>query len=110
MVLNSKIILLIPRVSNEVIKYPILLLNNKSIAIEKIERLLIDIKNNVCVLIMESNLQQIDDDIYFFPIEDSIKEEYLNSKFKETIVNNGYLDNFTESDNIIIKTEIVNNK
>lgn len=110
MILNNKIVFLIPRVSNNVIKYPIVLLNNKTIELEKINRLLIDVKNRVCVIVLEDNITQVDDDIYYFPIEDSIIEEYYHSSFKETIINNGYLDNFTENDNILIKTEIINDK
>ena len=110
MILNHKITVLIPRISNEDIKYPIFLLNNKNIDISSIESLLLDLKYNVCVLVLTSNLSvnNADDDIYYFPVKDEIIIEFKNNNYKEAIVNNGYLDTFTESENIMIPVEIIN--
>lgn len=108
LVLNHKIIFLIPRLSNEYIQYPIILLNNQNINLTDINSIVLDKKYEVAILITKNNQNQVDDDIYYFPITNEIIEDFKSSNFKEVIINNGYLDNFTEKDNILISCATVN--
>lgn len=106
-ILNSKIFLLLPRTSNTVINYPILLLNNKTIKIEEIDHIFLKKDTGVCVVVMEGNVNNIDDNIYFFPMGVELINDLKIGNYEKIIVNNGYLDNFDNADNVLVELYIV---
>ena len=107
-ILNDKIVLLTPKLTNDIINYPILLLNNNSFDIDNIKLAVVDEKYKIIVFLTKGNLDQTDEDFYYFPINREIIIELKNIEEQNIIINNGYLDNFTEVDNILIKYKIEN--
>lgn len=109
LILNNKIVFLIPRSSiNEELPYPIVLLNNRDVKIEDILYFFLDKKYNIGILITKANKEGRDENVYYFPIEENIINDFHTTNLNEIIINNGYLDNFTEIDNVLVPCRIVN--
>jgi hypothetical protein len=110
LILNKKIIFLSPKNTNEVINFPILLLNSEVLKITKIKIAIVDKKNKVMIFLSNNNINLIkdnngDNDIYYIPInKDIIQELEIHSEKEEQkiIINDGYLENFLQKDSIIV--------
>lgn len=106
LVLNNKIIVLMPRASNKYLQLPIVLLNNNKITIEDFVEVVLDEKYQIAVLVSKSNKSKTSEDIFYFPIKNEIINDFLDGNFNEVIINNGYLDNFTETESIALPIKI----